>query len=93
LSHFEDSATRLYHPHMTFSSRLGCCGAACLLATAGVLAQGTKGAPAALTAADYARAAQFLTYNTAPLELHTGVRAAWLPADPSDRFWYRVTTE
>ena len=34
-----------------------------------------------------------MNYNTAPLVLRTGVRASWLPGDPSDRFWYRVTTE
>ena len=32
-------------------------------------------------------------YNTTPLVLRTGVRATWLPGDPGDRFWYRVTTE
>src|SRR5262245_19521407 len=47
-------------------------------------------APRALTAADYARAERFMTYNTTPLVLHSGVRANWLP---DDRFWYRVTTE
>src|SRR5258707_6197880 len=45
------------------------------------------------TAADYARAEKFMTYNTAPLVLRSGVRPSWLPGDPSDRFWYRVTTE
>src|SRR5687767_14581538 len=47
-------------------------------------------APRALTAADYARAERFMTYNTTPLVLRSGVRATWLP---DDRFWYRVTTE
>src|SRR5688572_6473382 len=47
-------------------------------------------APRALTAADYARAERFMTYNTAPLVLRSGVRATWLAGD---RFWYRVTTE
>ena len=47
-------------------------------------------APRALTAADYARAERFMTYNTTPLVLHSGVRANWLP---DDRFWYRVITE
>ena len=74
---------------MSFISRLGFCSAAGVLATTTIaLAQ-----PPALTAADYARAEQFMTYNTAPLVLRTGVRAAWLPGDPGDRFWYRVTTE
>jgi len=78
---------------MTFISRLACCGVACLLATAGLRAQSSTGASTALTAADYAHAEQFMTYNTAPLVLHSGVRASWLPGDPADRFWYRVTTE
>jgi dipeptidyl aminopeptidase/acylaminoacyl peptidase len=44
----------------------------------------------ALTAADYARAEKFMTYNVAPLMLHGGLRATWLP---DDRFWYRTRTE
>lgn len=44
----------------------------------------------ALTAADYARAEKFMSYNTAPLVLRAGVRPTWLP---DGRFWYRVTTE
>ena len=45
---------------------------------------------AALTAADYSRAEKFMTYNTTPLVLRSGVRPTWLP---DGRFWYRVTTE
>jgi dipeptidyl aminopeptidase/acylaminoacyl peptidase len=45
---------------------------------------------AALTSDDYARAERFLSYNTAPLVLHSGVRPTWLD---DGRFWYRVTTE
>src|SRR5882757_2882234 len=41
------------------------------------------------TAADYQRAEKFMTYNTTPLVLRSGVRPNWLP---DDRFWYRVTT-
>jgi dipeptidyl-peptidase-4 len=48
------------------------------------------GASPILTAADYARAEKFMTYNAAPLVLHGGVRATWLP---DDRFWYRTNTE
>src|SRR3984893_11551089 len=48
------------------------------------------GTPPALTAADYARAEKFMTYNATPLVLHGGVRATWLP---DDRFWYRTMTE
>lgn len=43
-----------------------------------------------LTAADYARAEKFMSYNTGPLVLRAGVRPNWLP---DGRFWYRVTTE
>src|SRR5690242_757357 len=41
------------------------------------------------TADDYARAERFMPYKTAPLVLHSGIRANWLPGD---RFWYRNTT-
>ena len=68
---------------MSFTSRLGVCGALCLLAGATALAQRPADAPAALTAADYARAEKFMTYNTTPLVLRTGVRASWLPGDPA----------
>jgi dipeptidyl-peptidase-4 len=78
---------------MSFISRLGYCGAACLLATTVVVAQRAADAPRIVTAAEYAHAEQFLTYNTTPLVLRSGVRASWLPGDPGDRFWYRVTTE
>ena len=46
--------------------------------------------PAAVTAADYARAEKFLAAATAPLVVRSGVRPTWL-AD--GRFWYRITTE
>ena len=46
-------------------------------------------APAALTAADYARAEKFMGYNTTPLVYRSGVRPTWLP---DDRFWYAVWT-
>lgn len=42
-----------------------------------------------LTADDYARAEKMLSYNTAPLVDHMGVRPTWLP---DGRFWYRVLT-
>ena len=44
----------------------------------------------ALTAADYARAEKFMSYNTTPLVFGTSVRPIWLP---DERFWYRNTTE
>src|SRR5690349_13100209 len=45
--------------------------------------------PRAFTAADYARAEKFMTYNTTPLVYRSGVSPAWLAGE---RFWYRVTT-
>lgn len=45
--------------------------------------------PQVLTAADYARAEQMLSYNTSPLVDRMGVRPTWL-AD--GKFWYRVLT-
>ena len=53
------------------------------------LAQQTT-APRALTAGDYARAEQYMAYNTTPLVLRSGVRPTWLP---DGRFWYRIATE
>lgn len=61
----------------------------CLLVPVALAAQ-TASAPPALTAADYARAERFMSYNTAPLVHGTGVRATWLD---DGRFWYRTTTE
>lgn len=45
--------------------------------------------PRTITAADYARAEQFMSWQTAPLVFGASVRATWLP---DDRFWYRNTT-
>lgn len=59
---------------------------ACLAFSAtGIYAQ----QPAALTAADYARAEKALAYGTAPLIDRMGVRPTYLP---DGRFWYRVMT-
>src|ERR1035438_8513464 len=41
------------------------------------------------TAADYARAEKFMTYNTTPLVYKSGVRPSWISGD---RFYYRNTT-
>ena len=41
------------------------------------------------TAADYARAERFMSYNTSPLVFGSAVRATWLPGE---RFWYRTVT-
>src|SRR5437867_12394862 len=60
------------------------------LGTAVAAQQPAAEPPRPLTTADYARAERFMTYNTTPLVLHSGVRPAWLP---DDRFWYRTTTE
>ena len=54
------------------------------------LAQQRADAPRALTAADYARAERFMTYNTTPLLLRSGVRPTFLE---DGRFWYRITTD
>ncbi|MDE3198000.1 MAG: DPP IV N-terminal domain-containing protein [Acidobacteriota bacterium] len=44
-----------------------------------------------LTAADYARAEKFLTYNVTPLVYGADIRPNWIGG--SDRFWYRATRE
>ena len=49
--------------------------------------------PLVLTAADYARAERFMTYNTTPLVLHSAGRATWLTGENADRVWYRTNTE
>ena len=59
-----------------------------LMFAAAVFAQLPAAAPAALTAADYARAEKMLNFSTAPLIDRNGVRPAFLP---DGRFWYRVT--
>src|SRR4051794_31648649 len=67
--------------------------AAAAVASGPTLAQQAPPASAAakaLTEADYARAEQFMTYNTTPLVLRSGVRPTFLP---DGRFWYRITTE
>jgi dipeptidyl-peptidase-4 len=78
---------------MSLFHRAGICAAWCALATAAAVAQTSPAAPLALTAADYARAETFMTYNTTPLVLHAGVRASWLAGDAAERFWYRTRTE
>ena len=62
----------------------------CLAVSVTVAAQQPAESPRALTAADYSRAERFMTYNTTPLVLRSGVRP---PGCRDDRFWYRVTTE
>jgi len=60
-----------------------------VVSCATVVAQqpGTASPPLrALTADDYARAEQFMGYNTTPLVLRAGIRPTALP---DDRFWYR----
>src|SRR5581483_10958597 len=51
---------------------------------------GQQPAARVVTAEDYARAERFITYNTTPLVLHSGVRPTWISGD---RFWYRTVTE
>jgi dipeptidyl-peptidase-4 len=61
-----------------------------LLATVpGIAQQNGADSPRKITTADYAHAEKFMSYNTAPLVLHTMGRPAWLP---DERFWYRTTT-
>jgi dipeptidyl-peptidase 4 len=93
LRRFEDSAAGLYHPLMSLISRLVFCSAACAFSSTSALAQPPVETAVTVTAADYEHAEAFLSYKTTPLVLHAGVRASWLPGDPSDRFWYRVRTD
>src|SRR5947207_8748823 len=58
-----------------------------------LFAQQRADTPRALSAADYARAEGFMTYNTTPLVLHSAARATWVPDGRNERFWYRTTTE
>jgi len=58
-------------------------------AAAGAAQGVTTGGGATVTAADYARAEQFLGYNTGPHVLHADVHPTWVT---KDRFWYRTTT-
>src|SRR5579864_1744013 len=83
---------------MPFIRRAGFC--ALLIASATTVAIGQQPRPPqVVTAADYARAERFMTYNTTPLVLHAAGRPTWIdqrPASPSaadERFWYRTTTE
>jgi dipeptidyl-peptidase-4 len=81
---------------MSFIHRLGLCLSLSALATAVATAQSSSPAPRALTSDDYARAEKLMIYNTTPLVLHNIARPTWLPwtpGDPSERFWYRTTTE
>src|SRR6267143_5905060 len=63
-----------------------------LLLSTSLVAQAPR-SQAALTAADYARAERFMTYNTTPLVLHSAGRATWVADAGGERFWYRTTTE
>ncbi|HEX7139967.1 MAG TPA: DPP IV N-terminal domain-containing protein, partial [Vicinamibacterales bacterium] len=65
------------------------CGSLVVVGLSSVLDAQQNG-PLQLTRDDYARAEKFMTYNTTPLVLHSGVRATWVS---DDRFWYRTTTE
>src|SRR5690348_12503864 len=64
--------------------------AAPMALTSGLAAKRAAEPPRALTAADYARAEKFMTYNTTPLVLHSASRTTWID---DDRFWYVVRTE
>ena len=58
------------------------------LSLAVVLAGLPAAAQTRFTAADYARAEKFMTYNTTPLVFHSGVRPSWISGE---RFYYRDT--
>ncbi len=63
----------------------------CLVFLIGVAAAEQSGeAPRSLTAADYAQAEKFMSYNVASLVLRGSIRPNWLPGD---RFWYRNALE
>jgi len=59
-----------------------------LLSLSVVLAGLPAAAQTRFTAADYARAEKFMTYNTTPLVFHSGVRPSWISGE---RFYYRDT--
>jgi dipeptidyl-peptidase-4 len=65
-------------------------GTAVLAFGLSVAAAAQQPTPGIVTAEDYARAERFMTYNTTPLVLHSGVRPTWMSGD---RFWYRTVTE
>ena len=61
-----------------------------LFLAASVLALAPAFGQPKFTTADYQRAEKFMTYNTSPLVLRSGVRPNWLS---DDRFWYCVITQ
>ena len=75
------------------------CAASCALTSTPVWSQeaasgaatgtASSATSARMTAAEYARAEQFLGYNTSPLVLHADVRPTW---GGNDRVWYRTRT-
>ena len=69
--------------------RLLLCGTFAAIAPGGAIAQSAATPPAAVTAADYARAERFLAAGANPLVVGGTVNAAWLP---DDRFTYRSST-
>src|SRR5262245_36906728 len=76
-----------YHRDMPQTHRRVLTLIAGVFLTATVAAQQS---PPALTADDYARAERFMSYNTTPLVLHSGVRPMWTS---NNQFWYRTTGE
>src|SRR3954470_23774599 len=63
--------------------------AAAAMAIPGAAQQRQPSQRRGLTAADYAHAEKFMTWNTTPLVFRSGVNPTWLP---DDRFWYRIRT-
>ena len=70
--------------------RLLLCAVCAAIAPGGAVAQSVATPPAAVTAADYARAERFLAAAANPLVVGGTVNAAWLP---DDRFTYRSSTD
>ncbi len=75
------------HMHQFRPHRLAILLAAGLIAAVPALAQ--QNAPRVVTAADYARAEKFMSYNTTPLVFGSGVSPHWMSGE---RFWYRKST-
>jgi dipeptidyl aminopeptidase/acylaminoacyl peptidase len=78
---------------LVFSSILRSTTITFVVAMAGAIALTAQPRPGTvtrgLTAADYARAERFMSWNTTPLVFRNGITPTWIPGD---RFWYRVTT-
>ncbi len=87
----DSSPASSYNPNdMSSAAFRLICGSLVVFGLSGVLDAQQGGPSPQLTRDDYARAEKFMTYDTAPLVLHSGVRATWVS---DDKFWYRTTTD